>query len=126
MEQNMSPKAEKFMHYEKLFLRFQLIVFGASLFLFLFLVAVANFFIEIGQSINDLLAIVVWAGFIYPVIQLIISSIRIIKYVFVVRHEEGNTSIWRSALSFLFSPLIFGISYASFFILLIASCAANA
>lgn len=126
MNQQFSAKAEKFMHYERLFFRFQVFVFGVSLFLFLFLVAVANFFIEIGQSINDLLAIVVWIGFIYPVVQVFISIIRIIKYVFIIRHEEGKPSIWRSALSFLFSPLIFGLSYASFFILLLASCAANA
>lgn len=122
MDQNLSPKAEKFMHFEKLLFRVQYIVLGIGIFILTFLLSIA----QLIGDVNDFFKFIVWVGFIYPAIQLIVSIIRIFKYLFVIRHEEGKTSIWRSALSFLFSPLIFGIFYAIFFILVLASCAANA
>lgn len=119
--QYVSPEVEKFMYFEKLFFKIQLTMFGIGMFLLFFLTAIVN---QI-RNVNQFFIFVFYFGMILPGVQLILSIVRIIKYIAKISKLEGEKSIWRSALSFVFSPLTFGIFYLIFIILVFASCAAS-
>ncbi len=122
MEKLSGPKVQKFMKYEKIILRLQLIILGSGIFIYLTFLA----FLERLKNVNDLFVFVVWVGMILPMLLLVVSVIRILKYFISVIHLDEESSIWRSALSFVFSPLNIVIFYILFIILVFASCAANA
>ena len=112
----------RFMHFEYLLFRVQLTILGIGIF---FLTSFM-FVVERIKNVNDVFVFVVWVGMVTPAVILLINLIRMIKFFLVIRHEEGQSSIWRSALSLLISPLSIGIYYLIFFILMIASCSAGA
>ena len=121
MENHSSERVEKFMRFEHIFFRVQLSLLGAGF----FILGAFYFVIDKVKDVNNLIAFVIYAGLLYPVLHFFISIVRIIKYLRVIRHDEGPSSIWRSALSFLFSPLTFAIFYIILIVLVFASCAAN-
>lgn len=121
MDNHSSERVEKFMRFEHIFFRIQLSILGLGFFILGFF----YFVIDKIKDVNDLIALVIYVGILYPILHLIISFVRIIKYLRVIRHDDGPSSIWRSALSFLFSPLTFVIFYIILFVLVFASCAAN-
>ena len=122
MEENNDIVVSRFKRYELLFFRIQLGMFSFGVVL-LALVYVG--FESLGNAI-DSLAYIAFAGIIVPIILFVISLIRMIIYFTKIRVLDPEVGIWRSALAFIFSPLNIGIYYSIFFILVLASCAANA
>ncbi len=121
MENHSSEKVEKFMRFERFFFRVQLLILGSGFFILGFF----YFVIDKVKDVDDLIVFVLFVGLLYPVLHFFISVVRVLKYILVIRHEEGHSTIWRSALSFLFSPLTFGIFYIILIVIVFASCAAN-
>lgn len=115
------PNVERFMFYEVLFYRIQLSIMGLGIALFALLSAIIN---SVGDVSNFIVG-VIYGGIILPAILFVISVIRIIYYYVKVSKAEGESSIWRSALAFVFSPLNIALYYLILLILIFASCAAN-
>ena len=114
-------KAEKFMRFELLLFKIDLLIFGIGIFILTFLVALVDKI----KDVQDLFVFVVYFGMLLPAVKFLLSIIRILKYYFKIRQEDDRVSIWRSAVSLLISPLSFVIYYFIFFILVIASCSAS-
>lgn len=112
---------ERFNRFEILFFRIQIGIFAFGVALLVF---VYSAFEALGDLI-DLLALIAVSGIILPIILFVISLIRMIIYFTKIKVIDNGVGIWRSALAFIFSPLNIGIYYSIFFILVLASCAAN-
>lgn len=115
-------KVSRFMHFEHLLFRIDLFILGVALF-------ILTFFLALIEQIRDLestFEFLFFFGMFLPAVKFVISIIRVLKYYFKIRHEEGRMSIWRSGLSLLISPLSFAIFWFIFILLAFASCTVGA
>ncbi len=114
-----SEKVEKFNQYEKYFLWFQLLVLGVAVSLFI----VFNSFIDSLGGYGKLVGNLIIFGMIASIVNIVIAIVRILKYIIVIRKEQGKKTIWRSVLAFVTSPVALIIFYILLIVVAFASCA---
>ncbi len=109
----------RFMNFEKLFFRIQISFIIISI---LYYVAISAM-LEILTDLGDALWYVLYILFFGYIFNFLTSFIRIIKYFVKYRKVEG-TSIVRSIVVFLTSPIFFILNYILLLVLLLsmASC----
>lgn len=111
---------EKFQRFEKILLRYNLIVIGIGM-LFLVLYQIA---IEQLGVLADLFIAIFLVGLFSNIITFGLSIIRIFKYLLSIRKIEESSSIWRSVLTLFLSPFSFILYYFLIFIAALSSCSA--
>ena len=113
-------RVEKFMKFEKLFFRIELLMLLIGVLFYALFMA----FLERLGTVSD--AIISFFFFMWVSIIGVfgITIIRIIKYLFSVRKLQASSSIWRSVVILLLSPINFILFYLLIFVAALASCSA--
>jgi len=113
-------KVSKFMKFEKIFFRIELILIGIGLFFY----AIFLMFLEGLASLADTWIQIFMLGWLLIIVNFAITIIRVLKYLISVRKLEGPKSIWRSMVVLLLSPIAFILYYILIFVAAISGCSA--
>lgn len=98
-------KIEKFNKFEKIFFKIHLIVFAIGLFLLSLLVFAENAL----ESIAQAFLMVAYLLFYVVIADFIISVVRILKYLIVLRKSDSVVTIRNSVAIMFTSPIALGI-----------------
>ena len=111
-------KVEKFTKWEKIFFRFELFLIFGGFTSFMIL----NIYIDkLAGLAEEWISMLIY-GLIAIIINMFISLLRILKYVFSISRKEGKKTIWRSVLTLFLSPPSIVFYYILIFVSTIAGC----
>lgn len=113
-------KLQKFNRFEKIFFRIEIALILVGIF---FYVLFLSFLEGLGHLADTWISIFMFA-WVVIIVNFAIAIIRILRYIFVIRHIEGKKTIWRSALTLLLSPPAFILYYILIFVAAISGCSA--
>lgn len=113
-----SDRVNKFNRWEKIFFRIELAVIFIGLFFYILFLS----FIEDLAGLAETWIQIFMLGWVVIIVNFAIAVIRILKYIFSIRKEEGKTSLWRSTLTIILSPPAFILYYVLIFVATISGC----